>query len=89
MQSRSLHVLPTDARFGTAEASDPHRLEGGHYDRNVWKIARLAGHLPNNIAARNGSLLHRVGHLRGGEGSLTHETDAPCGGGLHVRFESS
>ena len=41
----------------------------------------LAGHLPKNIAARNGSLLHRAIQLWGAEGGLAHETDAPCGRG--------
>ena len=48
--------------------------------RLAVKALLLADHLPNNIAARNGRKVHRVSHLRGAEGGLAHETDAPCGG---------
>ena len=80
---------PTERRVKAPdpqEPTTPRTFRGavlGHAARYrlAAKALLLADHLPNNIAARNGSLLHRVSQLWGGEGGLTHETDAPCGRG--------
>ena len=80
---------PSERRVSAPDPQEPTRprtFRGpvlGHAARFrlAVKALLLADHLPNNIAARNGSLLHRVSHLRGAKGGLAHETDAPCGRG--------
>ena len=80
---------PTERRVSAPdpqEPTTPRTFRGavlGHAARYRLAVKALlvVDHLPNNIAARNGRKVHRVSHLRGGEGGLAHETDAPCGGG--------
>ena len=80
---------PTQRRVSAPDPQEPTRprtFRGpvlGHAARFrlAVKALLLADHLPNNIAARNGRKVHRVSHLRGAEGGLAHETDAPCGRG--------
>ena len=49
--------------------------------RPVVKALLVDDHLPNNIAARSGHLVHYLKDLGEGEGEYAQETDAPCGRG--------
>ena len=49
--------------------------------RPAVKALLIDDHLPNNIAARSGHLVHYLKDLGEGEGGNAQETDAPCGRG--------
>ena len=81
--------VPEDGRVSAPdpqEPTTPRTFRGavlGHAARfrPAAKALLVADHLPNNIAARSGHLVHYLKDLREGEGGYEQETDAPCGGG--------
>ena len=77
---------PTERRVSAPdpqEPTTPHTFRGavlGHAARYRLAVKALlvVDHLPNNIAARSGHLVHYLKDLGEGEGGYAQETDLPC-----------